>query len=199
MTSKPLAPASARRGRRGRVAAGRWPRRPRSRSGTRRRPRASPRGRAACAGARAPAARRRRRGRALCRSSCHLKGGFARPRRADAERESACAPRARCCRPRTRGGARRRRGTRAGRGCSTARRRCATARARCALNPTPLSLTSIQSVVVAALRRDLHEAGARLRRDAVLDGVLDERLQDQARHLGVERLRVDVEVHRRRS
>src|SRR5215212_8751457 len=47
--------------------------------------------------------------------------------------------------------------------------------------------------VVVTPRANVDVAGARLLRDAVLDGVLDERLQEQRRHQGVERVRLDVE------
>ena len=47
-------------------------------------------------------------------------------------------------------------------------------------------------LVRLAARRDLHDARAAARRDAVLDRVLDERLQDQPRHLGVERVGIDL-------
>ncbi len=112
-------------------AACRWHRSLRCRSGTRRRLRPSPRGPAACAAARAPAARRRRRGRALCRSSCHLKGGFS-PAAAGQTLERNLHA-ARQGPLRSSENSRRcasRRGTRGGRECSTARRRCADARAR---------------------------------------------------------------------
>ena len=45
-------------------------------------------------------------------------------------------------------------------------------------------------------RRNLHESRAGLRRHAVLDRILDERLQNQPRHFGVERLGIDVEPDR---
>ena len=51
-------------------------------------------------------------------------------------------------------------------------------------------------LVAVPTRGDLDVAGTRLSGHAVLDGVLDERLEDQTRHAGVQGFRLDVELHR---
>ena len=76
------------------------------------------------------------------------------------------------------------------------RRRCAACERALPLRPTPLSRTSSHSASPSRRERDLDVSPGRSRRHTVLDGVLDERLQDQPRHLGVERLGIDVVAHR---
>ena len=65
------------------------------------------------------------------------------------------------------------------------------------VSPTPLSRTSkTEAFAVARAMRSEIDAWAGARRDAVFDGVLDERLKDQPRHFGVERVWIDVVVDR---
>ena len=72
----------------------------------------------------------------------------------------------------------------------------AQARARAGAQPNPVVADFDPEIVALPARRNLHEPRPRLRRHAMLDRVLDERLQNQARHFGVERVGIDVEPNR---
>ncbi len=197
MTSKPLAPGHLHvEQARDPAAAGRSRRWPRCRSGTPPPGRPSPRARAACAAARGRAVRRRRRGRATC---AVVVMPLARPPRRVAAgcdgRESRAARPALCRRPRTRAV---RRAVQALQAIARVREADAAPQlgARAGAEADAVVADLDPQLVAVAARADLHQPVAGLRRHPMLDRVLHQRLQDQPRHFGVERLRVDVEAHR---